>query len=171
MIAACVSPSLDPLAAAEGQLDLGRLERVRRLVRQELRSPLLEPAMLSRLIGMSRAAPHRLTESQGGVTRFIRRQRLLESRSVLSDPACDKSIAAIAEEFCFSDATDFRRAFRREFRLVPSDVRATVQASLIPPSPGKGRIESKRCESTSIDVNLLETPMRGSADEQKPVQY
>jgi AraC-like DNA-binding protein len=141
MIAACVSPSSDRLAAAERQLDLGRLERVRRIVRQELRSPLLEPVMLSRLIGMSRSALYRLMESQGGVTRYIRRQRLLESRAVLSDPGDDKSIAAIAEEFCFSDAADFSRAFRREFGLAPSDVRATAQAGLVPPAPGNGRLE------------------------------
>jgi AraC-like DNA-binding protein len=141
MIATCVSPSLDRLAAAEGQLNLGRLERVRRVVRQQLRSPLLEPAMLSRSIGMSRSALYRLMESQGGITRFIRRQRLLESRAVLSAPGCDKPIATIAEEFCFSDAADFSRAFRREFGLSPSDARATAQADLIPPSPGKGRME------------------------------
>jgi AraC-like DNA-binding protein len=97
--------------------------------------------MLSRLIGMSRSALYRLMESQGGVTRYIRRQRLLESRAVLSDPGDDKSIAAIAEEFCFSDAADFSRAFRREFGLAPSDVRATAQAGLVPPAPGNGRLE------------------------------
>jgi AraC-like DNA-binding protein len=97
--------------------------------------------MLSRLIGMSRSALYRVMESQGGVTRHIRRQRLLESRAVLSDPACDKSIAAIAEEFCFSDAADFSRAFRREFGLAPSDVRATAQAGFVPHTPGKGRVD------------------------------
>lgn len=140
MIAACISPSSDRLAAAESQLNLGRLERVRRVVRQELRSPQLEPAMLSRLVGMSRSALYRVMESQGGVTRYIRRQRLLESRAVLSDPACEKSIAAIAEEFCFSDAADFSRAFRREFGLAPSEVRAATQADLILPSPRKRSI-------------------------------
>jgi AraC-like DNA-binding protein len=141
MIAACVSPSSDHLAAAESQLNLGRLDRVRRVVRRELRSPLLEPAMLSRLIGISRSALYRLMESQGGVTRYIRRQRLLESRAVLSDPGSAKPIAAIAEEFCFSDPADFTRAFRREFGLAPSDVRATARAGVILPSLGKGCIE------------------------------
>jgi AraC-like DNA-binding protein len=92
-------------------------------------------------IGMSRSALYRLMENQGGVTRYIRRQRLLESRVVLSDPGCEKSIATIADEFCFSDAADFSRSFRREFGWAPSDVRATAQAGLIPPTPGKGRME------------------------------
>ena len=141
MIAACVSPSSDRLAAAESQLNLGRLERVRRVVRQELRSPLLEPAMLSRRIGMSRSALYRLMESQGGVTRYIRRLRLLESRAVLSDPGCEKSIAAIAEEFCFSDAADFSRSFRREFGCAPSDVRATAHVGFVSSSPANARVE------------------------------
>ena len=140
-VAACVSPTADRIAAAGRHLDLGRLERVRRVVRQELRSPLLEPAMLSRRIGMSRSALYRLMENQGGVSRYIRRQRLLESHAVLSDPGCAKSIAAITEEFCFSDAADFSRSFRREFGLAPSDVRATAHAGFVPSSRGKRRVE------------------------------
>ena len=77
-------------------------------------------------------------ESQGGVTRFIRRQRLLESRALLSDPACETSIAAIAEDFCFTDAAGFSRAFRREFGVSPRDVRAAVKAGLIPAAVAKG---------------------------------
>ena len=133
MIAACVSPSPDRAAAAKPQLDLGRLENVRRAVRRELRSPLLGPDRLCHLLGMSRSALYRLMERQGGVTRYIRRQRLLESRATLSDPGCDASVAAIAEEFCFADASDFSRAFKREFGASPSEVRAHAKAGLSPP--------------------------------------
>ena len=139
MIAACVSPSRDRVAIAGGHLDLGRMERVRRVVRQKLRAPEIGPDALCRLAGMSRSALYRLMESQGGVTRYIRRQRLLESRKVLGDAGCDKSIAAIAEEFCFSDAADFSRAFRREFGLAPSDVRAGARSGHIPVATAKWR--------------------------------
>ncbi len=142
MIAACLSPSADRMAAATGPLDVGRRERIRRVVRQNLRTPGFEPAELCRLAGMSRSAMYRLLESEGGVTRYIRRQRLVESRAALGDPGCDKSIAAIAEEFCFSDAADFSRAFRREFGLAPSDVRAAAKAGLVPPQPQKQRGET-----------------------------
>ena len=134
MIAACISPSPDRIAAAKSQLDVGRLEKVRQAVRRELRSPSLGPALLCRVIGTSRSALYRLLESQGGVTRYIRRQRLLESHAALCDPVCDKSIAAIAEELCFTDASEFSRAFKREFGASPSDVRAAVRAGLIPPA-------------------------------------
>ena len=72
MIAACVSPSPDRLAAAARPLDLGRMERIRRVVRQHLRSPKMGPDALCRLVGMSRSALYRLMESQGGVTGYIR---------------------------------------------------------------------------------------------------
>ena len=91
MIAACIAPSPDRIAAAKSQLDAGRLEKVRRAVRRELRSPLLEPDLLCRLVGASRSSLYRLMESQGGVTRYIRRQRLLESHAALCDPVGDKS--------------------------------------------------------------------------------
>ena len=81
MIAACLSPSSERIAASS-QLELGRLEKVRRIVREQLRSPKIGPAALCRLVCMSRSALYRLMESQGGVTGYIRRRRLLESRAV-----------------------------------------------------------------------------------------
>ena len=82
-------------------------------------------------------------ESQGGVTRYIRRQRLLESHAALCDPIGDKSIAAIAEELCFTDASEFSRAFRREFGASPSDVRAAARAGLIPSAVSKASTGGK----------------------------
>lgn len=142
MIAACVSPSPERVAASARRLDLGRMERVRSVVRQHLRSPRIGPDALSRLVGISRSALYRVMESEGGVSRHIRRQRLLAARSALSDPGCDQSISAVAEEFCFSDAADFSRAFRRDFGLTPSDVRAAAKAGLFPSRVANGRFES-----------------------------
>ncbi len=137
MIAACIAPSPDRIAAAKSQLDVGRLEKVRRVVRRDLHSPLLGLDLICRSIGMSRSTLYRLMESQGGVTRYIRRQRLVESHAALCDPAGGKSIAAIAEELCFADASEFSRAFRREFGASPSDVRAAARAGLIPSAVSK----------------------------------
>ena len=143
MIAACIAPSPDRIAAAKSQLDAGRLEKVRRAVRREPRSPSLGPDLLCRLVGVSRSGLYRLMESQGGVTRYIRRQRLLESHAALCDPIGDKSIAAIAEELCFTDASEFSRAFRREFDASPSDVRAAARAGLILSAVSKARAGGK----------------------------
>ena len=143
MVAACVSPGRDRAAAAARPLDLGRLERVRVVVRQHLRSPELGPDSVCRLAAMSRSTLYRLMESEGGVTRYVRRQRLLAARSVLSEGGRGKSIAAIAEAFCFSDAADFSRAFRRAFGHSPSEARAAAAAVSdgAPSAPGgRGRV-------------------------------
>lgn len=124
MVSACVAPSADRLAEAADQIDLGRLERMRRTVRMHLRSPALGPRLLCRHLGMSRSQLYRLLEPDGGVARYIRRQRLLAAYAMLSDPNVDLTITQIAEELCFADGSAFSRAFRREFDISPTDLRA-----------------------------------------------
>jgi AraC-like DNA-binding protein len=133
MVAACVAPTTDRMAEANAQLDLGRMERVRRAVRKHLRSPALGPRLLCRYVGTSRSQLYRLLESEGGVARYIQRQRLLAAYAILCDPLAGKPIATIAEDFCFGDASGFSRAFRQEFGISPSDLRATSRAGGHPP--------------------------------------
>jgi AraC-like DNA-binding protein len=137
MVAACIAPSSDRIAAAKGQLGLGRMEQVRRVVRSEMRSPALGPDLLCRHLGMSRAALYRLMEGEGGIARYIQRQRLLESYAALSDLGNNKSVAAIAEEFSFCDPPAFSHAFKREFGVSASDVRAAARAGLRSPPASK----------------------------------
>jgi AraC-like DNA-binding protein len=141
MVAACVAPTPDRVVEAAEQLDLGRLERVRCAVRKHLRSPALGPRLLCRYVGTSRSQLYRLLESEGGVARYIQRQRLLAAYAILSDPSADKSIATIAEEFCFADASGFSRAFRQEFETSPSDLRAASRAGARP--SGKATVVSR----------------------------
>jgi len=133
MVAACVAPSRDRLNGAQGQIDFSRLERVRQAVRRNLRSPDLDPASLCRLVGISRSNLYRLFDDKGGVARYIHNQRLLAARAALCDPASRDSIAAIAEEFCFADASSFSRAFRKEFGHSPSEIRGAALSGLTPP--------------------------------------
>ena len=136
MIGACVAPTPDQVALAAKQLDCGRLERVRRTVRRYLRSPALGPDFLCRAVGTSRSQLYRLMEAEGGVARYIQRQRLQEGHAVLCDPFNTKSIAIIAEELCFSDASGFSRAFRQEFGVSPSDLRTKARTGVSPkPAP------------------------------------
>ncbi len=74
---------------------------------------------------------------------YIQRRRLSESFSILCDARNDLPIGQVAEMLCFSDASSFSRAFRREFGISPSDVRAATYAGLppaslpkLPPEPG-----------------------------------
>ena len=133
LIAACVAPSADRMASAKSQIDHGRLERVRQTVRTHLRSPRLGPDTLCRAVGMSRSNLYRLLEAEGGVTRYIQRQRLLEARATLTDAKNRRSISTIAEELCFADASSFGRAFRTMFGHSASEVRSAAVAGLVLP--------------------------------------
>jgi AraC-like DNA-binding protein len=146
MVAACIMPSPDHVAVAANQIDLGRLEGVRRAVRSHLHSPSLGLDMLCRQLATSRSQLYRLLEGEGGVTRYIQRQRLLEGHAALCDASDTRPIAAIAAELCFADGSGFSRAFRHEFGMSPRDVRAAFLAGLAPaavPKAGVG-LESRK---------------------------
>jgi AraC-like DNA-binding protein len=130
MVAACLAPSADRIAVAATEIDHGRRERVCRVIHAQLRSPALAPVAICRAVGLSRSQLYRLFEHLGGVSRYIQRQRLLQSYALLCDPLNNQSVAAIAEDFCFEDASSFSRAFRREFSHSPSDVRAAAAAGI-----------------------------------------
>ena len=136
MVAAAVAPSAERVAGAQRQIDVGRKERVRQAVRRHLRTPTLKAKTLARLVGMSRSNLYRLFEDTGGVARYIQRERLLEARAVLTNPANSQSISAIAEDLCFADASSFSRCFKREFGHSPGEARsAGLAPSAMPRNP------------------------------------
>jgi AraC-like DNA-binding protein len=145
MVAAAVAPSAERSAIAAQQIDVGRRERVRQAVRRHLRTPTLAPKTLSRLVGVSRSNLYRLFEHTGGVARYIQSERLLEARAVLSDPATTRSISAVAEDFCFADASSFSRVFKREFGCSPSEARSVAVAELAPATP-RSRVQLDRAD-------------------------
>ena len=140
MVAACLAAEQDRAGSAGPQIDLVRLERIRHLVRRCLRLPGLGPRLLCHRLSISRSTLYRLMDAEGGVARYIQRQRLLEAYALLSDPSIDRPITVIAEELCFADTSGFSRAFRREFGASPSDIRA---ASRTTPRPGAPPAEAK----------------------------
>lgn len=126
MLAACVAPSAETREGAAAQLELSRRERVRQLVRQNLRSPTLTPHRICRVLGMSRSQLYRLFEPRGGVARYIHMERLREAHFALSNPDNRRAVHAVAEDVGFFDASTFSRAFRQEFGCTPSDVRVAA---------------------------------------------
>ncbi|MFL5285588.1 MAG: helix-turn-helix transcriptional regulator [Rhodopila sp.] len=115
-------------------VDPARRERVRRAVREHLRLPSLTPAVLCRIAGVSRSDLYRLLEDVGGAARYIQSRRLAEAHAVLSDLNKRKCVTSIAQELCFSDASSFSWAFRREFGYSPSDLAACAAAGRVPRS-------------------------------------
>jgi AraC-like DNA-binding protein len=142
MVSAAVAPSAKSVTDAKQQIDLGRKERVRQMVRRHLRTPTLEPKTLARLVGMSRSNLYRLFEDIGGVARYIQRERLIEAHAVLSDPEKTQSVSEIAEDLCFADASSFSRTFKREFRYTPSEARHAALSGLDLGVTAKARVQS-----------------------------
>jgi AraC-like DNA-binding protein len=140
MIAACIAPSVDHAAAANGEIGQANLERVRQAVRKHLTSASLSPSTLCKMVGISRSALYRLFEHTGGVAHYIQQQRLSAAYSALSDPENRQSIQSIHAHFCFSDASTFSRAFKREFGQSPSDVRAAATRGTPMSAPSRTRL-------------------------------
>jgi AraC-like DNA-binding protein len=139
MVAAAIAPSVERTSVAKRQVDFGRKERVRQVVRRHLRTPTLEPQTLARLVGVSRSNLYRLFEDMGGVGRYIQRERLLEAHALLSDPEKVQSISQIAEDLCFGDASSFSRIFKREFGCTPTEARYAALSGLGPDVTPKTR--------------------------------
>ena len=138
MVAAAAALSAERVAVAGRQIDLGRKERMRQIVRKHLRTPTFGPIALCRLVGMSQSSLYRLCEDGGGVAQHIQRQRLLAAHAVVTDPTTTKSVSAIAEDLCFADASSFSSAFKREFGRSRGEVRSAASAGLAPLVPTGG---------------------------------
>lgn len=134
MVRTCLSSQEeDDASTPVGSLvGLTRMERIRRVVRARLRSPSLTPLELCRETGISRPALYRLLEGEGGAVHYIRRRRLQESFRLLRGYPVDYPVSRIAQELCLGSASAFSRAFREEFGVSPSDVRANALAGLEP---------------------------------------
>lgn len=80
------------------------------------------------------------------MARYVQRQRLLEARAVLTDPATTKSISAIAEDLCFADASSFSRTFRREFGHSSGEMRSAALAGLALSATPRSSVASARAD-------------------------
>jgi AraC-like DNA-binding protein len=142
MLAVCLEPSADRVASPRRQIDFTLMERVRRVVRRNLRSPSLGPDKLCREAAMSRSQLYRVLGTEGGVAHYIQRRRLSEGFAILCDVSHSFPIGKVAEMLCFADASSFSRAFRHEFGASPREVRAASVAGQIPAVPGPTNVSS-----------------------------
>lgn len=135
LIAACLVPEAQAIETSEEAIRVSIIDRARRVVRQNLARPDFGPLHLGRALGMSRSRLYRQFEPLGGVTRYIRRQRLLAAHAALSDPLDLRPVISIAESVGFTDASSFSRAFRDEFGYSPSDARLAKMVGGAAPMP------------------------------------
>lgn len=99
--------------------------RICRHIDQHLPDPDLGPAAIAAHFRVSARYLHKLFSGQEeAISRYILRRRLEEARHCLQDTAQNpKTIATIAFEWGFTNATHFARVFREHFGTSPSQVR------------------------------------------------
>lgn len=122
MLKCCIVPNGDAVVEAGAALTTTLLEKARRHIKDNIHSPSLGTAELCQVLRVSRSQLYRLFEHRG-VAGEIRRQRLVASHRMLSDPSSRQPVYAIAEALCFSSPEEFAKSFRREFGYSPSDAR------------------------------------------------
>lgn len=123
LLSACTPPLEGADGARQAPTEVALLERARRLIRGRLADFDLTPVSICRELGVSRSRLYRLFEPLGGISTYVRRQRLLRTRQALHDPNDGRTIIMIAEQWGFTDASVFSRAFRQEFGLSPKELR------------------------------------------------
>ncbi|MGX7708490.1 helix-turn-helix domain-containing protein [Methylobacterium sp. Gmos1] len=125
MVAACARPSLEAAERAGPPLDAARLRTAKQFLRGHLCTPLRIEAM-AKALGMSRSQLYRLFEPDGGIARYLARQRLAAIRMALDDPLERRSIGEIGEAYGFGTSALLSRAFRQAYGVSPRDYRASV---------------------------------------------
>jgi len=121
-------------AAAGGTADIAagveRAERhlylamIKRRIADNLETDALTADELCRHFQISRATLYRLFEADGGLSHYVREQRLnLAFRQLISPSAEDTRLIDLAVGMRFSSDSTFIRAFRRKFGLTPGELR------------------------------------------------
>src|SRR5690606_10519635 len=110
MIVACLAPSPDDAARAQGPVDTVLLKRAQRYIGLNFGSSDLTVAQICAALRVSRSHLYRAFEPQGGVAGYIQACRLSHARAALLDPTDIRHISALAYDHGFASAAHFSRA-------------------------------------------------------------
>jgi AraC-like DNA-binding protein len=99
------------------------LDKARRYIHANLKSPDLDPDTICAAMQMSRRKLYYLFERRGGVASYIRRRRLLACHDAIVDAADHRFVSTIAYEYGFTNAAQFSRNFLAEFGYSPTEAR------------------------------------------------
>ncbi|TYL75888.1 helix-turn-helix transcriptional regulator [Bradyrhizobium cytisi] len=130
MIAACIELSGTRQEQGRGAIESILFERAREYIEAHLGEFDLTPNRVAEQLRVSRSNLYRAFESVGGVAGYIMRRRLRAAHAELVASA-DKRVQEIAYRHGFKQASDFTRAFRREFGVSPRVARERARGGSI----------------------------------------
>jgi len=122
VVSACIQPSPERLEQARGGIGPVLFERARSYIQAHLGDVELTPERVAQELRVSRSNLYRVFERAGGISRYILRCRLFAAHAALSADA-GRRIQDVAYSCGFKLASDFTRAFRREFGYSPREAR------------------------------------------------
>lgn len=93
-----------------------RLVRLLNFIELNLKDPELDSEMLQSVMHVSRPTLHRMLNSFGGVSNYIRERRVTLARERVKDDP-DSSITFILYDLGFSSDRQFQRAFQAHFGM------------------------------------------------------
>lgn len=123
LLAACLSTSRDHIVEAQRPIDAVVASRASKIIAKHLADPELASDLLCRELGVSRSSLYRIFEPAGGVSTYIRRERLRKTRAALADSSDQRPISTIAEQLGFTDPSTYSRMFKKEFGITPREAR------------------------------------------------
>jgi len=123
LLAACLTKSRDNSVEAQRPIDAVIMSRASKIIAKQLTNPELASNLLCRELGLSRSGLYRIFEPVGGVSTYIRRERLRKTRMALANSSDRRPISTIAEQFGFLDPSTYSRMFKKEFGVSPREAR------------------------------------------------
>ena len=142
LVAAALAPLARTQERARPAAEATLLRQARRYIDQHLLDGELSPQRIAAAFKVSRATLYRLFEPLGGVTAYIREQRLRRVHGLLSAPSQRHHLATLAAAHGFSDASALSHAFKQHFGYSPSEARQQLppawapDTAALPPPPG-----------------------------------
>ncbi|MGE0008149.1 MAG: helix-turn-helix domain-containing protein [Parvibaculaceae bacterium] len=122
MALACLQPTDAMPDEARAGMDQVLFERARTYIESRLSDPELSPDLLAQKLRVSRSSLYRAFRHVDGIARHIQRARLAAARAALQSESHTR-IEEVAYAHGFRLASDFARAFRREFGCSPREAR------------------------------------------------
>jgi AraC-like DNA-binding protein len=120
---------------AETSVREAHLRRIKATIRKNLFDHRLTPSRIAAECGVSVSYVHRLFGVTGTtIGHWIREERLIASDLALRNPRIRASLAAVAQQFGFSDQPQFCRHYKRRFGRTPGEARAEARGISVPPA-------------------------------------